>query len=124
MSPIGRLPGADEPYASVRTKLNRLGFNNEDIVALVTGSHSMGGVHKAISPTLTNETFVPFDDTPGIFDNDVFKQTLAGKCPVPVDCQIANDPALRPIVQLYAKDQDAFFKQYVISFQKMVIGLI
>ncbi|KAJ1341781.1 hypothetical protein BSLG_003676 [Batrachochytrium salamandrivorans] len=50
---------------------------------------------------VTNKTFVPFDLTPGVFDNDVFKRVLQGICAVPVDCDIANDPELRPIVQLH-----------------------
>ena len=80
----------------------------------------MGGVHKAISPTLTNQDFTPFDDTPGVFDNNVFKKALEGKCALKLDCDIANDPDTRPFVQLYASDQNAFFKQYAESFPKMI----
>lgn len=80
---------------------------------IVTGSHTMGGVHGAISPTITKEKFVPFDDTPGVFDNDVFKQTLAGKCAIPVDCAIAQDPELRPFIELY-----------VIFLQPLELGLL
>lgn len=80
----------------------------------------MGGVHKAISPTLTDKDFAPFDDTPGVFDNQVFKKSLAGQCTLQVDCDIANDPDTRPFVELYASDQEAFFKQYAESFPKMI----
>ena len=59
----------------------------------------MGGIHRANSPTLTNEKFVPFDDTSGIFDNRVFNFTLKGYCPVPLDCEIANDPVFGPIAK-------------------------
>ena len=57
------------------------------------------GVHGAISPQITNETFVPFDDTPGIFDNHVFHKSLRSECALPIDCDIASDPELRPIVE-------------------------
>ena len=79
----------------------------------------MGGIHKAISPDFTNQDFTPFDDTPGIFDNNVFKKSLEGKCALKLDCDIANDPDIRPFVQLYASDQNAFFNQYAESFPKL-----
>ncbi|KAK5665555.1 hypothetical protein QVD99_007901 [Batrachochytrium dendrobatidis] len=118
-TPIGRIPEANERYLTVKPKLQRMGWTNEDIVVLVTGSHTMGGIHAANSPQLTNKSYIPFDTTPGVFDNDVFIRVLAGHCPVPVDCDIANDPELRPIVQRYAADQKAFFDQYAISFAKL-----
>lgn len=99
--------------------MRALGFSNRDIVALVTGSHTMGGIHQRNSPEVTNSQFTPGDTTPGVFDNDVFHQVLLGKCAIPIDCQIALDPDMRPIVQEFAKDQAAFFTQYAISFPKM-----
>ncbi len=81
-NPKGHLPEPNEPFLSVLDKLkNKMGLDYRDIVALVTGSHSMGGVHAPISPELTNKSFVQFDNTPGVFDNDIFKQTLKGYCP-------------------------------------------
>ena len=109
-----------DSFEIMKKKLYRLGFTNQDIVALVTGSHSMGGAHGKISPHITNSTLLPFDSTPGVFDNDIFKALLDGKCRLRVDCGIANDPDMLPFVQLYANDQEAFFKQFVISFQKMI----
>ncbi|KAJ3280040.1 hypothetical protein HDU79_012059 [Rhizoclosmatium sp. JEL0117] len=108
-----------DSYQVIKQKLYRLGLNNEDIVALVSGSHTMGGVHAAISPKATNKTFEAFDTTPGIFDNDIFKQSLKGNCRLKVDCNIAKDPELRPIVELFALDQAAFFKQYALSYPKL-----
>jgi catalase (peroxidase I) len=64
-------------------------------------------------------TYIPFDDTPGVFDNNVFKKTISGYCPLSFDCQVAEDPVLGVIAKLYADDQTAFFKQYAISFQKL-----
>lgn len=108
-----------DTYDVIKSKLQRLGFNNEDIVALVTGSHSLGGVHKGISPHATNLTFEAFDETPSVFDNNVFKQSLKGICRLRVDCAIAKDAELRSVVEKYANDQQAFFKQYAVSFTKM-----
>lgn len=119
-SNVNRLPRGDERLSTAKAKLLRLGLSPVDITVLVTGSHSMGGLHGRHSPTLTDKEFVPFDDTPGVFDNNVFKKTLIGYCPVPVDCDIANDPEMRPFVELFARDQNAFFNQYAISFQKLI----
>jgi L-ascorbate peroxidase len=119
VSPRGRIPPGDAKLADFKARFRLMGWTNEDIVALVTGSHTMGGIHGKNTPSLTNEPFVPFDDTPGIFDNNVFQQTLKGRCPVPMDCEIANDPELRPIVMKYASDQKAFFDQYAVSFKKL-----
>ena len=128
-SNVARLPSGTEEYQSVKTKLLKLGLSFADIAALgkrfllikiVTGSHSMGGVHKAISPRLTNQDFLPFDDTPGVFDNNVFKKSLEGKCALKLDCDIAKDPDTRPFVELYASNQEAFFKQYAESFPKLM----
>lgn len=119
-NPVGRLPEGDEDFATAKKKLLRMGWTNLDIVALVTGSHSMGAVHKQVSPTITNKTEEFFDDTPGVFDNLIFKKCLSGNCVLPIDRGIANDPDLRPIVERFANDQDAFFAQYTISFNKLI----
>lgn len=119
-SPIGLIPSGELGLEDVRSHFLRMGWTNEDIVVLVTGSHTMGGVHGKNSPKVTSEEFIPFDDTAGIFDNHVFKFTLQGKCAIKLDCDIANDPELRPLVKKYAEDQNAFFEQYKISFQKML----
>ncbi|KAJ3406404.1 hypothetical protein CcCBS67573_g01078 [Chytriomyces confervae] len=111
---------ATHTYDMIKTKLRRLNFTNADIVALVTGSHSLGGAHKFISPHLTDKKFQPFDSTPGVFDNVVFQDALNGKCVTRVDCGIIKDPEMKPFIELYASSQDAFFKQYVESFEKMV----
>ncbi|KAJ3194231.1 hypothetical protein HDU67_004817, partial [Dinochytrium kinnereticum] len=59
---------AADPFdslANVTANFARMGFSKVDMLVLVAGSHTLGGVHKAITPKVTNETFVPFDDTPG-----------------------------------------------------------
>lgn len=104
--PTGRLPAPNATLADFKGKASAMGWGNEDLVALVTGSHTMGGIHRANSPSLftsisSDISFVPFDDTAGIFDNRVFLFTLQGHCPVPIDCEIAKDPVLRPLVEKY-----------------------
>ncbi|KAI8901267.1 heme peroxidase [Globomyces pollinis-pini] len=121
VGPEGRIPDdSTDSYSKMKARLQQLGFNNEDIVVLVTGSHSMGGVHQKISPHATKKKFEPFDNTPGVFDNDIFKNMMKGKCILNIDCGIMKDPELIPLVKLYAEDQQKFFDQYSISFQKML----
>ncbi|ORY44495.1 heme peroxidase [Rhizoclosmatium globosum] len=118
---INLLPS--DPFQSVdaaAAAFARMGLSKLDMLVLTTGSHTLGGAHAAISPLLTSKTFAPFDKTPGVFDNDIFKQTLAGNCLVPLDCKMAADATLRPYVQQYANDQNAFFAQYSISFAKLL----
>jgi hypothetical protein len=94
-----RIPSASQSYDTIKNRLREMGWTNEDIVALATGSHTLGGAHQRNSPGITNKEFVPFDDTPGIFDNHIFRFSLQGKCIVQFDCDIANDPEMRPLVQ-------------------------
>jgi hypothetical protein len=61
-----------------------------------------------------------FDETPGVFDNLVFKRSLRGECVIDIDCQIAQDPQLRPLVELYARDQNAFFRDFTKAYSKMM----
>ncbi|KAI8893343.1 heme peroxidase [Globomyces pollinis-pini] len=115
VSPVDRLPHDEkDSFATMKKKLYRLGLNDNDIVTLVAGSHSMG-----ISPHATNSSFAAFDKTPGVFDNDIFKQLLNGKCILNIDCGIAKDPIMRPIVQRYADNQDLFFKNYAKAYPKL-----
>jgi hypothetical protein len=46
--------------------------------------------------------FVPFDDTPGIFDNNIFikLQKNPNDCVLPIDCLLWKDPELNPIGNL------------------------
>ncbi|KAI8844183.1 heme peroxidase [Chytridium lagenaria] len=100
------------PYADVLASFERMGLDKLDMMVLTTGSHTMGGAHRAISPKVTNETFAPFDDTPGVFDNDVFKRVLEGRCVLKL--------ILKGYMERYAADQQAFFDQYLLSFDKMM----
>ncbi|RKO92293.1 hypothetical protein BDK51DRAFT_43127 [Blyttiomyces helicus] len=98
------------------TNMERMGFNASQIVAIVTGSHTLGGVHAANNPDLTNEEFSAFDFTPEVFDNDIFKQVINGDCRIPFDCFLAQNEPYKSFVQLYASDQDAFFEAYADAY--------
>ncbi|KAJ3192905.1 hypothetical protein HK101_005773 [Irineochytrium annulatum] len=97
-------------------------IKKSQVFALVTGSHSMGGAHSAITPQCTNKTFAAFDDTPTVFDNNIFKLLLAdpSNCVLPIDCELARDPDLRPFLVEWAADQSLFFGNYTQAMQQMM----
>ncbi|KAI8851414.1 heme peroxidase [Chytridium lagenaria] len=101
-------PFAD--LANVTATFARMGLTKTDMLVLVAGSHSL----------VTLETFLPFDDTPGVFDNNVFKKILQNRCVLKIDCAFGTDPELLPLITLYATNQSAFFEQYATSFTKMM----
>ncbi|KAJ3091805.1 hypothetical protein HK100_007098 [Physocladia obscura] len=97
---LARLPSNTAlPESDVKAAFARMGLDAVDMLVLITGSHSLGGAHAAISPNLTSLAFDPFDDTPGVFDNHIFQRVLTGKCVVPIDCKLAEDPELLPYIQ-------------------------
>jgi hypothetical protein len=69
--------------------------------------------------------YAPFDSTPGRFDNDIFHRILIQKrpCVLPIDCEIALSAEVVNQTFLYAFNQEYFFIQYKISFQKMMNSL-
>jgi L-ascorbate peroxidase len=105
---VDRLPGPNEDYEDVKEKFRRQGITEKEMAVLVIGGHSMGGIE---------EDF--FDDTPGVFDNLVFQKALDGDCVLDIDCDIADDPDLRPLVQKYARDEKAFFEDFSKAFAKL-----
>ncbi|CAI0445298.1 unnamed protein product [Linum tenue] len=57
------------------------------------------------------------------FDNSYFVELLKGETEgllkLPTDNALLDDPAFRPFVELYAKDEDAFFKDYAAAHKRL-----
>jgi L-ascorbate peroxidase len=83
----GRLPDPVDNYDQIKTKYARMGLIMPEMAVLTIGAHTLGGRNDV--------GFLPFDETPGVFDNDIFKKVLMGDCPLPSDCMIAEDSRLR-----------------------------
>ncbi|KNA18404.1 hypothetical protein SOVF_070820 [Spinacia oleracea] len=110
--------GADH----LRTVFYRMGLNDKDIVVL-SGAHALGGAHKDRSGFDGD-----FTRNPLTFDNSYFVELLRGDTPglvkFPTDKALLTDPRFRPFVDLYARDQRAFFRDYAESHKKMsLLGL-
>ncbi|KAJ3211792.1 hypothetical protein HDU82_004904 [Entophlyctis luteolus] len=107
------------PVAALQMDFDRMGLSPVDMLALVSGSHSLGGAHADVSGATTAK-FAQFDSTPDVFDNEIFKRILGGDCVLAIDCAFGKEEHLRPYIQKWADDKESFFEQYKISFEKLL----
>ncbi|KAJ4966824.1 hypothetical protein NE237_018673 [Protea cynaroides] len=113
----GRLPDAKQGVKHLRDVFYRMGLNDKDIVAL-SGGHTLGRAHPERSGFEG-----PWTKEPLKFDNSYFVELLKGETDgllkLPTDKALLEDPAFRRYVELYAKDEDAFFRDYAESHKKL-----
>lgn len=113
----GRLPNASKGAPHLRDIFYRMGLSDKDIVAL-SGGHTLGKAHADRSGFDG-----PWTREPLKFDNSYFVELLNGESEgllkLPTDIALLDDPKFRPYVELYAKDEDAFFKDYAASHKKL-----
>ncbi|KAL8248410.1 hypothetical protein R6Q59_005278 [Mikania micrantha] len=113
----GRLPNATKGAPHLREIFYRMGLSDKDIVAL-SGGHTLGRAHADRSGFEG-----PWTREPLKFDNSYFVELLKGESEgllkLPTDIALLDDPVFRPFVELYAKDEDAFFTDYAKSHKKL-----
>ncbi|CAI9764336.1 unnamed protein product [Fraxinus pennsylvanica] len=113
----GRLPDAKKGVPHLREVFYRMGLSDKDIVAL-SGGHTLGRAHPERSGFDG-----PWTKEPLKFDNSYFVELLKGESEgllkLPTDTALLEDPEFRRYVELYAKDEDAFFKDYAESHKKL-----
>ena len=101
--PDGRLPDADKgtlkgTIQHVRDIFYRMGFDDREIVALV-GAHAW---------------------TLKVWDGpDQFEDPTGDLMMLPADMALIWDKEFRKYVEMYAKDEDAFFRDFARAFQKL-----
>jgi cytochrome c peroxidase len=125
-TPDGRLPDASKEQNHLRAIFGRMGFNDQEIVAL-SGAHALGRCHTDRSGFEGPWTF-----SPTILTNDYYKLLLDEKwhwrkwdgpkqlqdtktkslMMLPTDMAIIQDKKMKPFVEKYAKDGDLFFKDF------------
>jgi len=146
--PDGRLPNADmgsdtNMVAHLRAIFGRMGFSDREIVAL-SGAHALGRCH-----TNASGYWGPWTRAETTFSNEYFrllveekwtlKKTHQGKpwtgpkqyedktgelMMLPSDLVLLADPEFKKWVELYAKDEKAFFTDFASAFAKlMAFGL-
>lgn len=132
--PDGRLPHAPLGADHIRDVFYRMGFNDQEAVALI-GAHAVGRCH-------TNYSGFdgPWTHTPTMFTNQFFTLLLDESwvpkkwegpfqyvdknsnslMMLPTDYALVKDSAFKKHVQTYAKDQDKFFKDFAAAFGTLI----
>ncbi|CAI9104741.1 OLC1v1003478C1 [Oldenlandia corymbosa var. corymbosa] len=113
----GRLPDAKKGVPHLKEVFYRMGLSDKDIVAL-SGGHTLGRAHPERSGFEG-----PWTKEPLKFDNSYFVELLKGESEgllkLPTDIALLEDPQFRKFVEIYAKDEDAFFRDYAASHKKL-----
>ncbi|MCD7471630.1 L-ascorbate peroxidase 3 [Datura stramonium] len=113
----GRLPDAKQGPPHLRDVFYRMGLADKDIVAL-SGGHTLGRAHPERSGFEG-----PWTKEPLKFDNSYFvellKEDSEDLLKLPTDKALVEDPQFRRYVELYAKDEEAFFRDYAESHKKL-----
>ena len=125
-TPDGRLPDAAKGSDHLRAIFHRMGFDDREIVAL-SGAHALGRCHTdrsgfegpwTFSPTVvTNDYYkLLLDERWGYRKWDGPKQFQDTKTKslmmLPTDMALIKDKKFLPHVERYAKDNEAFFKEF------------
>lgn len=117
-TPDGRLPDANKRMGHLREVFYRMGLTDKDIVAL-SGAHTLGAGHKDRSGFEGAWTPKPI-----VFDNSYFVEILKEDADPKLlrlvsDLALLDEPKTKALCELYAKDQEAFFKDYTESHVKL-----
>ncbi|KAI1818401.1 cytochrome c peroxidase [Poronia punctata] len=131
-TPDGRLPDGSKGADHLRGIFYRMGFNDQEIVALA-GAHALGRCHADRSGFDG-----PWTHSPTVLTNDFFKLLLSEKWTIrkwdgpqqfqdqgktlmmlPADYALIKDKAMKKWVEKYAKDNDAFFKDFSAVITKL-----
>ncbi|PPQ65554.1 hypothetical protein CVT24_010817 [Panaeolus cyanescens] len=125
-TPDGRLPDATQGADHLRNIFGRMGFNDQEIVAL-SGAHALGRCHRnrsgfegpwTFSPTtVTNDYFkLLFDekwvwkrwDGPKQLEDKKTKSLMM----LPTDYVLVQDKSFKKFAKAYADSQDLWFKDF------------
>jgi len=131
--PDGRLPDAAKGPSHVREVFSRMGFSDQEMVALI-GAHAVGRCH-----TDRSGYSGPWTNSPTTFSNDFYIQLLERKWTpkkwngpkqyedesgalmmLPGDLALVEDPAFKKWVEVYAKDEDKWHQDFANAFSKLL----
>jgi len=125
-TPDGRLPDASQGAAHLRAIFERMGFNDQEIVAL-SGAHALGRCHAdrsgfvgpwTFSPTtLTNDYFKLLFSESWVWKKWNGPKQLEDKktkslMMLPTDYVVISDKSFKKYAKAYADDNDLFFKDF------------
>ncbi|WVR06298.1 cytochrome c peroxidase, mitochondrial [Kwoniella sp. DSM 27419] len=134
VTPDGRLPDAAQAQDHLRFIFYRMGFNDQEIVAL-SGAHALGRCHTdrsgfegpwTFSPvTFSNQYFSLLVDEPwqwrkwkgpAQYEDKKTKSLMM----LPTDMALVKDKSFKKFVDVYAKDEQAFFNDFSKAFAKLL----
>ncbi|KIJ49508.1 class II peroxidase [Sphaerobolus stellatus SS14] len=134
VTPDGRLPDAAQGQDHLRNIFYRMGFNDQEIVAL-SGAHALGRCHKdrsgfdgpwTFSPTtFTNDFYTLLLNEKWVWRKWNGPKQLADKktgslMMLPTDYVLTQDKSFKKWVQAYAADEQAFFNDFSKTFAKLL----
>ncbi|CAK5265493.1 unnamed protein product, partial [Mycena citricolor] len=126
VTPDGRLPDATQGAAHLRAIFYRMGFNDQEIVAL-SGAHALGRCHSTrsgfegpwtFSPTtLTNDYFKLLFSESWVWKKWSGPKQLEDKSTrslmmLPTDYVVVSDKSFKKFAKAYADDNELFFKDF------------
>ncbi|GAA5908995.1 hypothetical protein JCM8208_007137 [Rhodotorula glutinis] len=133
--PRGRLPDGAQAAEHLRFIFYRMGFNDQEIVALA-GAHSLGRCHSdrsgfegpwSVTPTKFSTQYYKMLtkfkweekkwEGPRQFRNEDLGEELMM---LPTDMALIEDEKFIPWVQKYAEDREAFYKDFADVFSKLI----
>ena len=132
--PNGRLPDGSQGAQHLRNVFYRMGFNDQEIVALA-GAHVLGRCHRNRSGFEGPWTFSPVSFTHDFFtllvnekweprkwDGPFQWQDLGSHSlmMLPTDYALVEDSSFKKHVQKYAKDEQLFFKDFANVFSRLL----
>jgi hypothetical protein len=90
--PLGFVPQPQNAVSIFRNQFARMGLDDQGMVQFVACGHSIGGVHGADHPEITDETIATFDQSPASLDNAIAVEYMSGKTknPLVVGKSVAN----------------------------------
>ena len=132
-TPDGRLPDASKGNRHLRDIFGRMGFNDQEIVAL-SGAHALGRCHTDRSGFTGPWTF-----SPTVVTNEYYRLLLNEKwnwkkwngpkqyedktsktlMMLPTDMALVSDKSFKQHVEKYAKDEELFFKDFAAVITKL-----
>ncbi|KZP34409.1 class II peroxidase [Athelia psychrophila] len=126
VTPDGRLPDASQGGDHLRSIFGRMGFNDQEIVAL-SGAHALGRCHKdrsgfdgpwTFSPTtLTNDYYKLLFEEKWTWKKWAGPKQLEDKktktlMMLPTDYVLTQDKSFKKVAKSYADNQEIFFKDF------------
>ena len=135
----GRLPDAKQGINHIRNVLNRIGFDDDKYIVALSGAHTLGSCHVDRSGFQG-----PWTENPYKFDNTYFKDLINKKWKIdissvgntqfvnddndkgkitmmlPSDWTLQNTKETRKYVKKYANDEDLFFKDFSVAWQRLI----